>query len=433
MISFTHGVPLKSAVDSVSAKTPLGTALRTDGLSRLPVQLRQRAFFSAAVEETRLLERMKRDILTRLRLERRVLADGSQGTFQRRDQFVREMRMMAESYGLRPTDGTRGSLTDIGSTRRLNLIWDTQIKMAQGYSEWKMGQDKDVLRAVPAQELIRGAQRMMPRDWQSRWLEAMRDIKTSAVLTDAGRMVALKNDPIWAHLSRFDQPWTPLDFNSGMIFRNVRRKDAIRMGLIKKGEEVEPMDTDFNGGLSASMAGISTGGKKGLKDHFGDMVEINEERNVIEWRGDRLDALVDRAERRVNGETFDKKLKAISFGKVNHDLVTKTKSIMDIEGFELKPMEDDFYHILKRHGKNGKSRNDARPITADDFYYLMTTWRTPTKIEAGNRPRTLEFTYDFFGQLLSVLWLRSPQQKVLNLRTMYIKNELGSHGRSPST
>lgn len=423
MISFTQPQSLQAAVDSVSARTPLGTALRTAEISRLPVEIRQRAFFSAAVEDTRLLESMKRDILTRLRLERRTLADGSQGTFQRRDQFLREMQQLAERYGLRPTDGTRGTLQDIGSFRRLGLIWDVQTKMAQGYSEWQMGQDPDVLDAVPALELVRKYDRRLKRDWNGLWRDAIQDLgdSTSAIITPNGRMMALKGDIIWTYISRFDQPWEPFDFNSGMGTRNLRRKLAEKHGLIKPGEKVKPVAEPFNSGLEASMRGISTPGKQKLKDYFGDVAEMDEKRDVIKWRGDKVDSLVKRAERRLAGETFEKKLKAVSFGKVDKALADRVRPIMEIDDFEFKPMEDDIYHILNKHGEGKEIHPDQRPITTDDFYYLLTSWRRPVVIEPGEKPRSIKMTYNFLGDLISVLWNRDPNQKMFNLNTMYSK------------
>lgn len=289
MISFSQPQPLQAAVDSVSARTPLGTALGSEAIAELPSEIRRRAFFSATVEEVRLLERMQRDILTRLRLERRDLsklalpggrpqADGTQGTFQRRDQFVREMQELAERYGVRPDDHRRGTIQDIGSFRRLRLIWDVQTKMAQGYARYatensEVGRDR-----APAFELIRKQARRVPRDWKTRWKDAMDELgdSTRAILTANGRMMAPKGDPIWIRISRFRQPWEPFDYNSGMGLRSVRRKVAEKFGVIKPGEKLPAVENmEFNGDVRASLRGISPEGRERLQATLGGDVVID--------------------------------------------------------------------------------------------------------------------------------------------------------------
>ena len=389
----------------------------------MPVEIRQRAFFSAAVEETRLLQRMQRDILTRLRLERRVLADGTQGTFQRRDQFVREMQALAERYGLRPTDGRRGTLEDIGSFRRLRLIWDVQTKMAQGYSRWLTENSEVALDRAPVYELVRKEARRVPRDWNGIWRDAIQALgdSTRAIITPNGRMMAPKGDPIWIFISRFNQPWEPFDFNSGMGLRQVRRRVAERFGVIEPGEKIEPQTEPFNVGLEASLRGVSTPGRQKLKDYFGDLAQVDDERVVIEWKGERLEKVINKAERRVNGETFDWKHKALSFGKADGPIITKANGIMDLEGYELKVAEDDVFHILRNHGPDGERRADQRPVTIEDFWYLLTSWRRPVRVEAGNKRRALEATYNFLGELVTVFWNIHPNQKIINLNTMFAK------------
>ncbi len=283
MIAFTQPQPLQAAVDSVSARTPLGTALKSRHWERMPVELKRRAFFSATLEHKLLLKRMKRDILTRVKLERRRLADGKQGTYQRRGQFLEEMQELAEKYGLRPTDEKRGTLQDIGSHRRLRLIWDTQVKMAQGYAEWKTSQDEDILDAVPAQELVRREERRVPRDWVGIWRDAMAELgkDTSAKLTKSGRMVALKNDPIWTRISRFKQPWPPFDFNSGMGVDGVLREEAEKLGLLGQHDKVEPAEVPFNDGLQASTAGMDDGDLEDIRSALGENILFDD--NRILW------------------------------------------------------------------------------------------------------------------------------------------------------
>ncbi|MDP2227282.1 MAG: hypothetical protein Q8J78_07365, partial [Moraxellaceae bacterium] len=90
------------------------------------------------------------------------------------------------------------------------------------------------------------------RDWAARWQKAGGEFFD-------GRMVALKNDPIWSRLGDsslfpdgLDNPYPPFAFNSGMGVRDVDRDEAEQLGLIAKNQEVFPRDLSFNAQLEAS-------------------------------------------------------------------------------------------------------------------------------------------------------------------------------------
>lgn len=228
------GTPLPAAVQTLDLKQLVPSVARTADWERMTPGFRQRAFFSAAVESARMLEEMKRRLLIRLRQERAALANGRDRVMSR-ELFIQQMQDLAEELGLRPDpkEGGRGSLQDIGSERRLRLIWDVQVGLAEGEARWRTDMDPDVLAAVPAQELVRKSARMIPRDWPQRWDDA-----GGIFYGGGGRMIALKTDPIWYEISRFGVPWPPFDFESGMGLRNIRRKEAEALGLI--GPEWEP-------------------------------------------------------------------------------------------------------------------------------------------------------------------------------------------------
>ena len=120
----------------------------------------------------------------------------------------------------------------------------------------------EVVQEYPALELLRMFARHVPRgfelgpkgglipvpddDWPSRWQAA------GGELVD-GRMVALKSDPIWQALGdgvggyddTLENPFPPFAFNSGFMTVDVSRKDAIALGVMGEGEQVEPAPIDF--------------------------------------------------------------------------------------------------------------------------------------------------------------------------------------------
>lgn len=67
----------------------------------------------------------------------------------------------------------------------------------------------------------------------------------------AGRMIALKDDPIWTEISAFGLPYAPFDYNSGMDLRDIDRDEAEALGLLDSGDVVQPERLGFNLGVEA--------------------------------------------------------------------------------------------------------------------------------------------------------------------------------------
>lgn len=274
--------PLAEAVKRLSDKTPIGSILRSAEWAQMPLELRDRAFFSAGVESVRVLQQMQDRLLQVQQLQRSTLPDGSQGAYFDRQKFIVEMQQLATDLGLDPrnnaaTADKSGTLQDITSAGRLGLIYDIQTQQAQEYAKWKMEQDPDVLDAYPAQELIRVEQRKQPRlNWPQRFQDA------GGTLVQ-GRMVALKNSPVWSALSRFQTPYPPFDYNSGMGLEDISRSDAEDLGLIQPNQKVQPAQEAFNAHLQASVQGLSQNFLNALKTLFGNQISI--ESDTVSWKG----------------------------------------------------------------------------------------------------------------------------------------------------
>lgn len=281
--------PLQDAVEKISAKTPVGSVLKSADWAKVPLALRERAQFSSGVESARLLQAIQDRIAGQIQQQREQLGDGQEATFDR-SSFIDAIREIARDEGLTPADpDKRGTIEDITSIRRLGLIYDTQIAQAQGYARWKLDQSEGALLLWPAQEFLRVEQRKDPReDWPKRFAEAARDAGDEAALAvqrDTGRMIALKNSPLWSRLSRFGTPWPPFDFGSGMGLEDIDRDEAVALGLIGPNEIIEGAEKDFNEGLQASVKDLSPDLIAKLKEQFGDKVKV--EKGSIWWKGDR--------------------------------------------------------------------------------------------------------------------------------------------------
>jgi len=228
-------VPFREALDREDIKTLLPTALRTRWLQILAPEIRERAFFSATVTKAEFLEKAQSGV-------RKIL----EGKANRADMRL-QLKQLLQELEYQPATGEAGTLTDLSSDERLNLILDTNVQMARGYGQWAQGQDADILDAFPAQALVRyRIPKGEARDWPGRWEE------NGGRFFD-GRMIALKNDPIWVNISRFDLPYPPFDFNSGMGVEDISRDEAEQLGIIQSGAPAPaPQTRGFNEDLQAA-------------------------------------------------------------------------------------------------------------------------------------------------------------------------------------
>lgn len=258
--------PLAEVTATLSAKTPIGSVLRSAEWANVPAQLRESAFFSAGVESARVLA----DAQARLQKILTLSRDANGAISMDRGKFIAEMQQAATALGLRNPDPLkRGGLEDFGSERRLQLIYEQQIGQAQSKAYYLSGQDPDILDAWPAQELVRLRSAKVPRDWTSRWSDA-------GGRFFGGRMIALKPDPIWTKISRFGRPWPPFDFGSGMGLEEIDREEAESLGLIQPGATITPTVEQHAEELKASVKGLAPDMRTALKAVFGDQIQITD-------------------------------------------------------------------------------------------------------------------------------------------------------------
>jgi len=265
------------ALAKIGEREVVGSRLRSsEWRDKVAVALRERAFFSATVENARVLQTMK-DYLEDF-MAKAVDAETGGLRAQGRAEFVADMRELAIREGLGKVDPKtgkispeidEGDLTDLRSMARLQLIFDTQVESANEYGYWSQGQDEDVLAAYPAQRFIRVRPVRAPRPYHS----------------VAEGAVRLKSDlDFWLGLNRdFGVPWGPWGFNSGMGVEDVDRIDAEHLGLIKPGVRPTPAKKDLNERLSASVRDLDGSMLRELQGVFGDKVTMREGRVV--WRG----------------------------------------------------------------------------------------------------------------------------------------------------
>lgn len=143
-------------------------------------------------------------------------------------------------------EAVKGTLQDLSSPRRLNLILETQLAIAQGAGEKMRGSEPDILQLFPAWELIRFGSVEVARDWPARWAIAggkpqVRGPENAGAYKVVGKptgMIALKGDPVWGELGAWgnfsdalgvDHP--PWYFNSEMGWEEVGAMEVSRLKI----------------------------------------------------------------------------------------------------------------------------------------------------------------------------------------------------------
>lgn len=251
---------------------------------RFPTAIREASFFSATVTSAQLLGGMQQDLDDLLSHVREQTARG-EAVLDRRT-LVSRWRAAAQAEGLEPPEGDRrrGTIEDITSIPRLNLIYTIQTQRAEGYASYLGDMEPGALDEFPAQELIRLEDRRIRRHWHERWRAAGGQIYPGAGLDGKqGRLIALKGDSVWAGISRFGTPWPPYDFGSGVGVADVSREVAESLGLIAPGQTPSATPEDFTADMEAGASGIPEDLRRELGRLLGDLVRFDGDR--VRWQG----------------------------------------------------------------------------------------------------------------------------------------------------
>jgi len=105
---------------------------------------------------------------------------------------------------------------------RLRLIFDTNVRQAYGYGQWRQGMKPAVRRAFPAARFVRQRGVLEPRP---RHVAHVNEVRLK---TDIDWWARYQNDP---EIGGFGVPWGPYGFYSGMGQEDVSRAEAKRLGL----------------------------------------------------------------------------------------------------------------------------------------------------------------------------------------------------------
>ncbi|HYE30538.1 MAG TPA: hypothetical protein VEH27_03855 [Methylomirabilota bacterium] len=239
----TKPMPFKEAVASREVKRLMPTTLKARELLKLAPEIRERAVFSARVTNAQFLTRVQEEITKLV-----TGVSPGPGQYTNPTTIRAGLKQLLEQLDYKPEEGKEGTIEDLSSDRRLDLITEMNERDARGYGYWKQGQDAALINEWPAQEFLRVYAREQERlDWPQRWVAAGGKVY-------GGRMIARKDDPVWVRLSVFGKPYPPFDFGSGMGVQDIDREEAIRLGVIEPDAQIVTQDRGFNEEVSASFA-----------------------------------------------------------------------------------------------------------------------------------------------------------------------------------
>jgi len=349
----------------------------------IPAHIRETAFFSARTPYVGILSTLQESIGRMLQPGTRMTPDGLQGPVPgdsispARVRADIQQQYAALSYD--PGAEKRGTIQDLSSDPRVNLIINTQLSMANGQGAWRQSQDPDILAVYPADELYRAIwPKGLARPWMIRWNDArdvLGDATTATEATsDEGPFVALKNDPIWVEISAFGNPYPPFDYNSGMRVRSVGRRRAIALGVLQSGDRVQPVKDPLNRPWSVPLQDTRSDIAEALQMAFGARSSL---------QGDRLFILPDPfatlKELLFRSTAGDQASGSFAFvtpaqqAQLNAVLGSPVKPgvTFDIDAAHIT-------HVLKDHGGARESLRGQVPITEQDILNLPDTMATTT-------------------------------------------------------
>jgi hypothetical protein len=141
----------------------------------------------------------------------------------------------AIDHGYRAEPNAEGTVNDLSSEARADLIIWAVASFTAGRASWESSQNRETLELFPADELYLSDTFATKRDWQTRWNIARDKLGTStsafAAPDTSGPFIALKNDLIWAAISRWGLPFPPFNFKCGMWVRDALDDLADQFGF----------------------------------------------------------------------------------------------------------------------------------------------------------------------------------------------------------
>lgn len=266
-------MPFEAALRSLARRKTLPTSLDSAGLRQLGANFHRKSLVSARTLMTDLIDGYKSRVATILNPQDitrpdRVTPDNPEGRVQVGLDVATarmQIRELQASLGYSPDPDQAGTITDLSSDARIDLVLRTNTQLAQGAGHFIRANDPELIDLWPAQELYRLEPRDKERNWEQRWIIAAQvanDPKAAGALGNHGRMAALKSSGIWqaigdgagGYTDTLGNPYPPFAFSSGMWVRELSRDEAEDLGLITADQVAQPNPLDLSELFSQEVA-----------------------------------------------------------------------------------------------------------------------------------------------------------------------------------
>jgi len=248
------------AIENLSRRKVTPSWFRWREWSAMAPAIRNRSFFSATVTSARVLNKMRNMLLDWQADATEEIVDVNTGqtvTAYKETGLAKFREKSAEfliQEGLAtPADYKDQKITNVISNARLQLIYNTNLEQASTFAQWQgRMRNEDWLNLNPAARFVR---RPGARIKRQRHVEAEGDVRR----WDDFAYWQFQNA---ADIGGFDVPWGPFGFNSYMIQEPVKRAEAERRKLVRKGERVKApnvaqfgvdLGKQFNAGVDANI------------------------------------------------------------------------------------------------------------------------------------------------------------------------------------
>jgi hypothetical protein len=246
-------MPFREAISNLLMREIMPTTMSSEELRTLDAAVRRHSFFSARTVMDEYLQTAQKTIESLLH----PTQDARGVTVGFNPATAREaLRNELRRLDYRPREGEEGTIKDLSSDARINLVVRTNTDMAAGAGRFIQQNNARIVNLFPALELFRAAQVNDPRDWEERWFNAAADAKDYRAwdaLAVHGKMAALKSSGIWQAIGdgaggyddTLGNPFPPFAFNSAMRTVDLGRDEAAALGLIEPGQQAQIASFDF--------------------------------------------------------------------------------------------------------------------------------------------------------------------------------------------
>jgi hypothetical protein len=256
-MTMTDAKPFRDAMAELARKRLMPTSLSSAELRVLGRSVTSQSFFSARTLIEDLLASYKSKVAAMIE-PKQIERDGKPVTVGLDQATARlQIKQLLAAMGYQPEAGKAGTIEDLSSEGRINLVLETNRRLAQSGGRLVQANEPEVIEAWPAWEFMRVEDRNEPRNWPVRWRNAAEtagDERSLGVLGKTGRMVALKASKLWDALgdgaggyedTLGDGRLDPVAFRTGMGREDVSRDEAVELGLIGEGDEAPRMVLDL--------------------------------------------------------------------------------------------------------------------------------------------------------------------------------------------